>query len=169
MRDHYVIREATQEDAPMIVKAQKEIAQNPGYFVSLPHEFNEQMIIKTIKALSGSAEGIFLVAECKGKIVGHAYLEPLHLKSISHVTSLTIGVYPGWQEQGVGTKLLQELISWAKHNKNVEKIELNVRASNIRAIALYKKMGFVEEGRLKNRIKISDTHYIDDVLMALET
>jgi RimJ/RimL family protein N-acetyltransferase len=62
---------------------------------------------------------------------------------------------------------MQCLIDWAIQSGVVEKIELNVRASNTRAIALYKKMGFVEEGRLKNRIKISNDRYIDDILMAL--
>jgi hypothetical protein len=28
-------------------------------------------------------------------------------------------------------------------------------------------MGFMEEGLLKNRIKVNESHYIDDVLMAL--
>lgn len=49
---------------------------------------------------------------------------------------------------------------------SIEKIELNVRTSNVQAIALYKKMGFLEEGRLKRRFK-TEIGYIDDILMAL--
>lgn len=107
------------------------------------------------------------MAELDGKIVGHSFLEPMHLKSICHVAQLSICVHHGWQEKRIGTALMKELIAWAKQSMTVEKIELNVRASNGRASALYKKMGFVEKGRLKNRIKISENHYIDDVLMAL--
>ncbi|MBA3602371.1 MAG: GNAT family N-acetyltransferase [Parachlamydiaceae bacterium] len=62
---------------------------------------------------------------------------------------------------------MQHIIDWAKQSDTLEKIELNVRASNGRAIALYKKMGFIEEGRLKNRVKIDQSHYIDDGLKAL--
>lgn len=49
----------------------------------------------------------------------------------------------------------------------IKKIQLNVRASNSSAIYLYKKFGFQEEGRLKNRVKIQD-RYIDDLIMGLD-
>lgn len=153
------IRKAKVEDAHVIVTAEQEIAQTPGYFCSQPGELSEQNVVKMIKALSESERGIYLVAECEGNIVGHAFLEPLHLKYICHVAQLTIGVHQGWQEKGIGAALLQRLIDWAKQSETIEKIELNVRASNSRAIALYKKMGFVEEGRLKNRIKVDANHY----------
>lgn len=71
------------------------------------------------------------------------------------------------QRKGIGTKLLERVIEWAKNSHTLEKIQLNVRASNLSAISLYKKMGFEEEGRLKNRIKIKD-RYIDDVIMGLD-
>ncbi|MBA2369932.1 MAG: GNAT family N-acetyltransferase [Candidatus Protochlamydia sp.] len=161
------IRKAKIEDAHAIVTAVKEIAETPGYFCSQPSELNERNVIKTIKSLSESEKGIYLVAERNGTIVGHAFLERLHLNSICHVAQLSIGVHQGWQEKGIGTDLMKELIAWAKQSATIEKIELNVRASNSRAITLYKKMGFIEEGRLKNRIKVSQNHYIDDVLMAL--
>lgn len=162
-----IIRKAKVDDAHAIVIAEQEIAQTPGYFCSQPSELSEQNVVKTIKTLSEHDQGIYLVAEREEKIVGHAFLEPLHLKSIRHVAQLSIGVHHGWQEKGIGTALMQQLVDWAKQSEKIEKIELNVRASNSRAIALYKKMGFVEEGRLKNRIKIDVDHYIDDILMAL--
>ena len=161
------IRKAKVEDAHAIVTAEQEIAQTPGYFCSQPSELSEQNVIRTINVLGESENGIYLVAEQEGKIAGHAFLEPLHLKSICHVAQLSIGVHHGWQEKGIGTALMKQVIDWAKQSKTIEKIELNVRASNDRAIALYKKMGFIEEGRLKNRIKINESLYIDDVLMAL--
>lgn len=161
------IREAKAEDARAIVTAEKEIAQTPGYFCSQPDELSEENVIKTITTLSQTGKGVYLVAEQDGVIVGHAFLEPLQLKSICHVAQLTIGVHKGWQERGIGTALMQKIIEWARQSQTIEKIELNVRAKNDRAVALYKKMGFVEEGRLKNRIKIKDNHYTDDLLMAL--
>ncbi len=162
-----IIRKAKVEDAHAILIAQQKIAETPGYFCSQPSEMSEENVVKTIRQLSELEKGFYLVAEHDGKIVGHAFLETLNLKSICHVAELSIGVHHGWQERGVGTALMQQLIDWAKQSRTIEKIELNVRASNSRAIALYKKLGFIEEGRLKNRVKIDDSHYIDDILMAL--
>lgn len=163
------IRRATVKDAHTIVVAEKEIAQTPGYFCSQPSELSEQKVVHTIETLEKTNKGIYLVAEKEKQIIGHALLVPLHLNFICHVGQLSIGVHKGWQEMGVGTALMQHLIDWAKQSGSIEKIELNVRASNTRAIALYRKMGFIEEGRLKNRIKINSGHYIDDILMALHT
>ena len=156
------IRPAKIGDAPFIVAAEKEIAQEPGYFCSQPSELSELAVKQTIESI----RGIYLVAEREGDVVGYAFLQPLHLQAICHVAQLHIGVRKGFQGKGIGTELMEALIAWAKQSAIIEKIELNVRASNSRAIALYKKMGFHEEGRLKKRIKVKDG-YIDDLLMAL--
>ncbi len=156
------IRQAKTEDATCIVLAEQEIAQEPGYFCSQPSELSEKNVRQTIE----SFHGIYLVAEKDGSLVGHAFLEILELQSLRHVAQLNIVVHKGHQAQGIGTSLMEKLIEWAKQSDAVEKIELNVRASNTRAIALYKKMGFFEEGCLKRRVK-SGNRYIDDVLMAL--
>jgi ribosomal protein S18 acetylase RimI-like enzyme len=157
-----MIRKAKLEDAESIAKAEQEIAQDPGFFCSLPSELSEQNVRKTI----ASSQGIYLVAEQNGYIVGHAFLEISPLQSLRHVADLNIAVHKGFQSRGIGTQLMEKIIEWAKQSESIEKIELNVRASNARAIALYKKMGFLEEGCLKRRVKVGDI-YIDDILMAL--
>ena len=135
--------------------------------VSQPNELTDERFRATIERLASGRDGIYLVAESEGTIVGHAFLEPLHLKAISHVANLTIAVHQGWQGKGIGSLLLKRLIEWAKSSANIEKIELSVRASNHRAISLYEKMGFTLEGRLRNRIKVGSDQYIDDLLLAL--
>ncbi len=157
-----LIRQATAEDALQLVEAEKEIAQEAGYFCSQPSELNERDTRQTIE----SSQGIYLVAEKKGSLVGHAFLEVLGLKSLCHVAQLNIVVHKGYQGHGIGTLLMKELIKWAKQSETVEKIELSVRTCNLRAIALYKKMGFYEEGCLKRRVKVGNS-YFDDILMAL--
>ena len=156
------IRQAKIEDARYIVEAEQEIAQEPGYFCSQPSELSEKNVRQTIE----SSHGIYFVAEKDGSLVGHAFLEILDLQSLRHVAQLNIVVHKGHQGKGIGTQLMERVIEWAKQSGTVEKIELNVRASNVRAIALYKKMGFFEEGCLKRRVKTGD-RYIDDLVMAL--
>lgn len=157
-----LIRTAELKDAPSIIVAQREIAAEPGYFCSKPSELSEEVVEQAIQ----SHQGIFLVAEYAGTVVGHAFLELFTVQALRHVADLNIAVHLGWQRKGIGTKLLDSILEWARQSHVIEKIQLNVRASNTLAISLYKKMGFKEEGRLKNHIKIKD-HYIDDIIMGL--
>ncbi|MDB6081601.1 MAG: acetyltransferase, family [Chlamydiia bacterium] len=159
------IRQATVEDARAIVDAEREIAEELGYFCSEPSELLLENVVNTIVACR-NGNGVYLVAETNGNIVGHAFLELHHVQSLRHVADLNIAVHAGWQKRGIGTKLLRHIIEWAQQTGAILKIQLNVRASNFPAISLYKKMGFEEEGRLKNRVKVKDG-YIDDIIMGL--
>jgi ribosomal protein S18 acetylase RimI-like enzyme len=159
-----VIRPARVEDAPVLCAAEVETAKTPGKLVSRPHEFKVESFASKIADLQ--ARGRYVVAEENGKPVGHAVLEPMGLERLAHVHRLTIVVHPGHLRRGVGTALMKDLVDWAAGNPAVGKIELLVRAVNPGAIDLYKKVGFVEEGRLKNRIRLEDGTHIDDVAMA---
>ena len=144
--------------------AEKATALTPGLLVSQPHELQVDAFEQKIEFLE--QEGMYLVAERQGVLIGHALLEPMVLIAQAHVFSLTIVVHPGYLEHGIGTALMVELMGWAENNPRVEKIELRVRATNARALELYKRFGFVEEGRFERRIRLPDGSYIDDVLMA---
>jgi putative acetyltransferase len=76
-----------------------------------------------------------------------------------------MSVQPGWRSRGVGNALLGSLVAWATSVKEIEKIILRVRADNPRAIALYKKHGFVQCGLSKDVLKLDDGVYVDEVTM----
>lgn len=162
-----VIRYARLEDAHIIAEAERQIAQVPGFFCSEPSELSDEKVASTIAAFLKHKKGVYLVAEHEGHLVGHAFLEPYPLQSLSHIADLNMAVHVGSQGKGIGKKLLAAIIDWAKNSSTLEKIQLNVRASNTVAIALYKQSGFQEEGRLKNRVKVQN-QYIDDIVMGLD-
>jgi RimJ/RimL family protein N-acetyltransferase len=159
-----LIRNARIEDAVLLVTAEKETARIPGMLVSRPHEFTVAAFEKKIAELADI--GRYIVAEKDGQVVGHALLDPMPLEAIAHVFRLTIVAHPGFLGQGIGSALIRDLLDWAAQMRRVEKIELLVRATNERAIRLYTKLGFVEEGRLKRRVRLADGSLIDDVTMA---
>jgi ribosomal protein S18 acetylase RimI-like enzyme len=161
------IRRARAEDAPLLAAAERAIAIIPGRLASRPHEIEDGGVEKMISDLNDRGRGNYLVAEEGGAIVGHACLEPLALAVTSHVFRLTIAVHEGHQRRGVGRALMNELLRWARSDPRVEKVELQVRSSNVGAMALYRLLGFVEEGRKTKRLKIGPNEYIDDVYMAL--
>src|SRR5439155_24175266 len=70
-----------------------------------------------------------------------------------------------WRERGVGSALLAEAIRWAR-DVGVEKVALSVFPDNGNARALYRKFGFVEEGRLTGHSKKS-IGYRDEIVMGL--
>lgn len=62
-------------------------------------------------------------------------------------------VHPNYHRQKIGEKLIQAIINEAFGNAGIEQITLGVVSKNTAAINLYKKMGFVEYGLLKNCFK----------------
>jgi len=107
-----------------------------------------------------------LVAEVNGQIVGSAGLFQAHpgLRR-SHVRGLGIGIAAQWQGRGVGRRLIARLLDWADNWAGVLRVELVVHADNDRAMALYRSMGFVEEGRHR-AYAIKDGRFVDAFCMA---
>ena len=80
-----------------------------------------------------------------------------------------MSVHPNYQGLGIGKQLIETLLDWARNNKQIEKVVLQVFATNGRAIDLYRTMGFVEEGRHIKAIKQPDGTYVDVIQMFIET
>ena len=86
----------------------------------------------------------FFVSREDGKIIGYISAEII----LDEGYIMNIAVKPEFQGMGVGKALARHMI---KHFKNDLKfITLEVRASNVAAISLYKKMGFEYVGTRKN-------------------
>lgn len=83
----------------------------------------------------------------------------------SHVATFGMFVVASHRGRGLGSALLEEALRWARRF-GVERVELTVYPSNEAAIALYRKFGFTEEGRLVRHAKKS-YGYEDEILMAL--
>ena len=164
---NYLIRTATPEDAEILADAEREIAKIPGRLASRPEELKTESFRERITTLARSDSGIYAVIEEGGTIAGHAVLEPHKLAVTAHVVVLTLAIHEGHQGRGLGRALMRYLIEWARARPQVEKFELQVRASNQRAIQLYESLGFVEEGRKTRRLKYGPGDYLDDVYMAL--
>ena len=58
-----------------------------------------------------------------------------------------IAITPAWQGQGVGTAIIDALEAIARENGLVE-LEIGVDVKNGRALALYERLGYVEDRRI---------------------
>ena len=79
---------------------------------------------------------------------------------------LNINIDPAEQNQGIGRKMLKNLIAVARDHK-VETVFLEVRPTNLPAIALYNSMGFNEIGIRKGYYPAENGRE-DALMMALE-
>jgi len=86
-------------------------------------------------------------------------------RRIAHRGTCGFSVAKQWRGKGIGTTLLQTLIEWAGANPLIEKVGLAVFANNEQAIRLYRKLGFVEEGRRPREMKLGPGQYVDDIMM----
>ena len=108
---------------------------------------------------------ILLLAETQGGIIGNVRLESGPYRRIAHRGNLSMAVVKEWRGRGVGTALLRAILEWAESSSFIEKVCLEVFATNSAAIGLYKKLGFIEEGRRVKDIKRGPDDYVDTVMM----
>jgi ribosomal-protein-alanine N-acetyltransferase len=88
--------------------------------------------------------GSFIVAIEMGDVVGYAGV--WNVVDEAHIT--TVAVAPEHRRQGIGRRLVSELLGRAKESGMIC-ATLEVRASNSGAIELYQKLGFTETARRK--------------------
>jgi len=107
---------------------------------------------------------LFLVAVVAGEIVGYSRCEGTELKRFCHKVEFGVCVAKEFWGHGIGMNLLERSMEWADQT-GVEKMMLNVLASNEKAIELYQKSGFGIEGVLKRDRRHADGQYYDTIVM----
>lgn len=78
---------------------------------------------------------------------------------------IIIGEKSAW-DQGFGTDVARTLLRHAFDTLNLNRVVLRVFETNLRAMQVYKKIGFVEEGRLRQDHYI-EGQYVDVVIMGI--
>jgi putative acetyltransferase len=106
-----------------------------------------------------------IVAVDDGRVIGHLGVGREEGHATEHVASLGMWVAPEWRGRGIGSALLAAAIGWARE-MGVEKLALSVYPHNDAALGLYRKFGFVQEGRLTGHSKKS-IGYVDEIVMGL--
>jgi len=98
-------------------------------------------------------------------VIGWCDVIRLEKPLFDHVGILDMGIVPDARGQGLGAALLAAAIdtAWAR---GFVRLELTVFADNHRAIALYEKAGFQQEGILVDAVCI-DGVYGNSILMGL--
>ncbi len=114
------------------------------------------------KRLAEPRDGSYQLAACAGdEFVGQLGVDtfPNHPRR-RHAAEIGMAVRDDWQGKGVGTALMQAAVDLADKWLNLSRLELEVYVDNEPAIRLYKKFGFVIEGKMV-RFAYRDGEYVD--------
>jgi RimJ/RimL family protein N-acetyltransferase len=161
------IRSAQPDDAAPLLAYVRSVAAETSFFIMQADEFNftdEQERQWIQDHLDGPGK-LTVMAEVSGSVVGFLSFENGPHRRIAHRGTFGFSVAKEWRGNGIGTALLQTLIDWAEANPLIEKIGMAVFARNERAIRLYRKLDFVEEGRRPRELKLGPGQYVDDILL----
>jgi len=113
-------------------------------------------------ALFAHSADASLVAVAEGQLIGMVHIEV----SRHGFGELGMLVDRGWRGCGVGSALVAAAAGWAR-NHGLHKLCLEVFADNVAAIALYRKSGFVEEGRRVRQYRRASGELWDSIVMGL--
>ena len=133
-----------------------------------PHLLYEKMDLEQFQPIYQDLlkDEVKYIFEDNQQMVGMFKLIPLKYRN-AHIAYLGgVGIHPAYNGRGFGEKMLREVLDLAKQN-DVKRVELSVGTANERAIHLYKKVGFEEEGVLRKLTYLkSEGRFIDEMLMS---
>ncbi len=164
----FTIEKAKASDAKAVLEYLKQIGGETDNLTfgaeGLPCSVEDEE--KYIESLQNSTSSVMFFAKDNGKIVGDASFSSSPRERIKHRGEIGISVVRDYWGKGIGSKLMESIIDFAKNVAGCEIIHLQVRSDNERAIGLYKKYGFEKIGQFKGYIKI-DGKNVDCDLMNL--
>ena len=99
---------------------------------------------RSLEESADSATGVALVSESLGEIRGFV----LGRQIGNEAEILNLAILPEKRRRGEGRALLEKALAEFQ-TRGVRRVFLEVRESNVKAIAFYKKHGFSETGRRK--------------------
>jgi ribosomal protein S18 acetylase RimI-like enzyme len=113
-----------------------------------------------------SSREVFHVAiAASGDMIGYQSLDlysPV-LASMAHVGQVGTFLLPEWRGRGAGQALFNATLQFAA-SAGYRKLVIQVRASNVSAQAFYRRLGFVECGRLRAQVIVDRTED-DEIVM----
>lgn len=162
------IRNGEITDASLLIDLMKKLDKETTFLLREQDEFSLTIEQEEgfVRENINSPVNLFIIAKVGNDIVGTCGINGNTKKRKRHEVSIGIAIVKKYWGIGIGYKLMETAIKWAINNQ-VTRIFLHVDATNNRAIHLYKKIGFIVEGTLKNNKKMTDGSYRDGYSMAL--
>lgn len=160
-----LIRRIQEQDASAFLSMLKRLDEETNFMMYEPGE--RQTTIEQqeelIRGWNSNPGELVLVCEVGQDIAGYVALKQGQYRRNSHCAYLVIGVSQAYAGMGIGKRLMQAAESWACEN-HLRRLELTVMTHNIRAVRLYKQVGFVVEGIRRQAMRVG-ARYVDEYYM----
>lgn len=142
----YIIRTATEQDLPEILNIYNtEIVNGVATWNEQPYDLEHFQ--NWLKHLYKKNFPVFVVEDsAQNKIAGYAdYASFRNFSGYKYSVEHSVYISPEYAKQGLGRRLMHELIEHAKNNK-MHVMIAGIDHENIGSIELHKKLGFVQTG-----------------------
>ena len=162
---HFQIRRATADDADGVAMVLRSVVSERIHS-AIDCAWTPDQQRSYLESLS-NREVFHAAVAASGTMIGFQSLDlysPV-LPSMSHVGQLGTFLLPEWRGQGVGKALFNATRTFAR-SAGYRKLVIQVRASNAPAQGFYKRLGFIECGRLRGQVIVDDRED-DEILMEL--
>ncbi|MFD9625005.1 GNAT family N-acetyltransferase [Peribacillus muralis] len=162
------IRSASRQDCDKLAALFNHV-EDSGYMLFNPGERNATNIQmeKQIEQIEKNPHSAFLVAASGHELHGYLLLVGSRLERTRHSAKIVIGIKESDRGKGIGTRLFEDMEKFARQN-GIRRLELTVIASNVRALSLYEKMGFQQEGVKRESLffagKYHDEYFLSKIL-----
>ncbi len=131
--------------------------------MQLPVEAEEEFIQST----NACKTSVLLVGLVENEIACVGSISASSRERIAHLGEVAVSVAKKYWRLGIGEALMKEMIAFARQTGKLKTLYLGVRDGNDGAIALYRKLGFVEYGRFPGFFCING-QFEDELLMYKE-
>ena len=153
----FVVRPASVDDARATAELFAAVAEERDAIATEPPV---DVAERTALFARTAAETVVAVAD--GRVIGM-----LHVDVSRHgFGEFGMLVDRDWRGRGAGSALVQATVEWARDH-GLHKLSLEVFAHNSAAIALYRKYGFMEEGRRIKQYRRDSGELWDSIVMGL--
>ena len=162
-----VLRSVEPEDGARMIAYMKIMLGETPFLLRTPEEFDYSVEgeAEVLRRRRDDPRALMILAEADGEIVAASDVTPMGTKSrMLHRATLGMSVRQDYWRQGIGSAMMERLITYAKQ-AGFEQIELEVVSANRRALNLYTKYGFQVYGTRPHGIKYADGSYADDYMM----
>ena len=166
-----ILRSANEKDAKAFIEHMKKSTGETDFLLRTPEECETQTIeqeIDFINNCNSSDAQAMIVCEVGGKLAGNCMVWWNNRVKTGHRASVAIGLLSEFWNQGIGTRMFQEMIKIAENNPKILQMELDFIEGNSRARALYEKMGFRITGINFNAIRQKDGTLCNEYSMIRE-